>query len=113
MTLFFISSLNVTEFTIEGVTDGVREELSLLAVFVGTCDGGRDCMADGVLAVSLICAVGVTDGLGDGMVDGNSLFDPVGNKEGTCDGDSDGGPTRRGSIAFAIRSPLIRNEVAS
>lgn len=54
---FFISSLNVTEFTIDGITDGVSEESSL---FVGTCEGDRDCMADGI---SLICAVGVTDGL--------------------------------------------------
>lgn len=63
----------------------------------------------GTRVVSLICAVGVTDGLGGGMVDGNSLFDPVGKEEGTCSGDSDGGPMRRGSIhvAFAIRSPGV------
>ena len=83
-------------------------------------------MADGI---SLICADGVTDGLRDGVADGISLIwadccaETDGRVEGAGDcadgcaeanGCSDGGPKRRrGSIAFAMRSPLIRNEVAS
>ena len=68
-------------------------------LYVCPSDGGRESLADGKL---LFCADGVADGLRDGVADGISLIW------------ADGGPVRRrGSIALAIRSPLIRNEVAS